>query len=377
MIGKTKIAIAVLASLMMLTVPLSVASDSDALVGGSTGAAFEGDDLTVSEIEALGLKEPKEIVNLILSLCDLNSPGMNVLESRDIDISIGEGYSVSGNEVTSLEIQSSSLSFKAEYIVSFPKDIPLDDMVEGGMTELKSYLGVNEFSIGDKLVIEGDGMFAYSSKYVSAYRDIDETHCIDDYDIDSMYSESTLHADITYYQAGSSEGKTFGFDYDVNYEGVHRSDYVYASAPVVGVNPCDVKYTTDDDYDISIKVTINGKTYDKVPIVNEEDPPGDYSTMNPSDLKSTHDYSSSDVIVLDDILGDADLEGDALVTYANTAGTVENTYAGVDRIFTETFGDSEDDGFNFLVFGIGVVVGLALVGLIVFILIKKGVLFKR
>ena len=99
--------------------------------------------------------------------------------------------------------------------------------------------------------------------------------------------------------------------------------------------------------------------------------------MNPSDPKSIHDYSSSDVIVLDDILGDADLEGDALVTYANTAGTVENTYAGVDRIFTETFGDSEDDGFNFLVFGIGVVVGLALVGLIVFILIKKGVLFKR
>ena len=164
MIGKTKIAIAVLASLMMLTVPLSVASDSDALVGGSTGAAFEGDDLTVSEIEALGLNEPKEIVNLILSLCDLNSPGMNVLEARDIDISIGEGYSVSGNEVTSLEIQSSSLSFKAEYVVSFPKDIPLDDMVEGGMTELKSYLGVNEFSIGDKLGEMGEWKGRLSNK---------------------------------------------------------------------------------------------------------------------------------------------------------------------------------------------------------------------
>lgn len=375
--------IAVLVATMMLTVPISFASDSDAYTDGSYGAFFTADDGLTNE-EYLLLTGADDVNHLlpimpVLFNGDINYDVVNsVLKIKGL--STGKGYKFEGRAAYTMILNHLDMTFEAEILIKNDCDYIMDDDgIKEDFSDLEAYLGVDGFSAGDKLILKGD--YTYYSSLVSTvtYADVSETKCIvieEDYARDRFTS---FDVDVQYLPGGNSDSmKEFTIvDEERGKTGISsKSTFEKEFTQLVVGDSCTNTSNYNRNFDtLKLNVIFDGKDHNKTLDIDTGAPtePETYelnedSFDNPATIGLVDDIPDFKELLFEE----SELSIDQLKTKADEFGSYGETYAALESEasrLASSFMDDDDDNelFLYIGIGVGVVSVIVICGLILFL----------
>lgn len=371
---------AVLMSLMMISVPFSMAIDSDAFIAGESGVMYESNNFSSEDLYDLADYTESDLVNMGLRSSHLPNSSSGSLDVKSMDVlrySIGDGYKVSGNDTESIHFEEIDVKFKAKLVLSKDVPVPYDEtLVKEGNAGLTEFLGTDTFLKDGILEYECRFSYIHADRYVEGYKDIDDVYCAPVTErVNSMYVYD-LDVDVIYKAPGSSSGKEFSVDCRnegiMEYLSKYRYDVSVEDLPTDESIPCTRTYNHYElDMDIDLKLKYSGKTEKLTAIIKEDDPPESDDYITHAYKISNFDFDESDILELDDVL-QSSLSGAALKTKAESLGTISEGYDKVDSRIVQLMGDDDDDNDNKLVTIIAaVIVGALIVAAIVYVVVRK------
>jgi hypothetical protein len=329
-----KVALVIVLTIIMLSVPFAASSESHASSMDGTGVIYEGKDIDVESFEKLvGLSKESFMYQYLskLTVIPVVDESQLVVVELNVDkFFIGEGYIASELENESIHYLLLSARFELEVPLTSDSSLLFSDDVVGNVEELESYLGVNVFVAGDRLVYSGSidivNYFSYDESYISV-DDSDALICTSD---DLIISSIGVTTDITYFHVGSDVGKKFTVDIENNTRCNYFNEYVYESDILTqGLNDCISEHTTNYVDNVTI-----GLSFDETHRTKEwthADVKNTYTEESDevfSVLKDSLRYHESYVITLDSIIG-KDLSDTELNEIVNRTGTVISGYQEV------------------------------------------------
>ena len=379
-----KIVAVVAVACMMLTVPFSFADDSDAYTDGSVGAYFTADDdLTKDEYLALtGDTNYSDILSLSSVLDDFNYSVDEIEVDFDV-YSLGNGEKVEGKTESIMNYQAISASFTVKLTVTSDSEALINESITVDVDELKAYLGVDKFSIGDKMEITGDVWGISESSQTVTYVDISSDACTQSVGSMGAKYDIKCNLDVKYLPGGDATAtKTFTLNnstsMNFSYSNELSVDGAYSDIAVG--DPYTVTPTLNLDVPVnSLRIGFDGKECsgkldtsmytEFFPVEPIEGVFDEYDFKDPSEI-----VPPSEPMTLEDLFDDSSLSLTELNAKAEECGSYGVTYDGMkaeaSRIADEFDGD-DDDGLNLpLVIG-GVVVGVLVIAGIAFFFIKR------
>ena len=369
---------------MMFTVPFSQSGDSDAAYDDeSIGAFFTAEyGLTNDDYSLLSGNYAWELI----PIQDIFDCGFSYdIVDYDLKIDVysgGTGYLIDGKSAHSAMLSDYGLTFEVEIEFTNDTDSIMEEDVKEGYSDLEAYLGVDKFSIGDKVIMKGTYRAYEYYEMKAVYGDVSSTEFVLVGDDTICKSVHRVNLDISYLPGGDvNSKKDFSLIQDYCVSGTISKEHSFGkdlSQLEVGDEYTITSTVKLDKNLFTYNIIFNGQDHFKTVLVEMGDPESteqleDYDFMDSSEFYIPDYLSSYGFKGL--VFPYSSLSKDDLLTKAQELGVCGLTYVSLvdegSRIYSSLVVDDDGDTNPFVFIGIGIGVGVLAIGAIVFLLLRR------
>ena len=372
-INKAMVA-AILVAAVMLTVPLSIAIDSDAAyTEAEKGYSVKMTKPTATELTAFGETEKSVMfdglgelnLNGIINYSVFGTMSTATVTSDTFSNDFAAGESVASGSKTT--ISSSVFSAKnVKYTIpvtaagKLTKAITLDttEKEKAVIEAINAYFGEN-VAVGDKIVITGDIYASEATKTVDEYAAVGNDNCTMSKGTTNIYEVSDTSITIELIKSGDESGKQIKYvaDGKSSVEMTTKFEYDKDYSELTPGYPGTMK--------TSYSVSTSGDAYFKIDGTN-------YSLEEDSDPEGWELPCLAAIVDQSSIVISAELTTTIAALPASSDNiSVEKDYADAESAFNSVKSDATGGGSNMLLIIIAIVIAVIVIGVIVFFIIKK------
>lgn len=354
------------ASLMML-LPVISASGSDAFTDDAKGYLIEvKEGATDDELAAAGMSKSDIITGAISNEVDLLT--LSSVESVSCDkltYSDGYGIKVSGMTYTTLSTEDTNITgISVTYIFNYAGyDVIAGTYLSQEEQEvadaITAYLGITEYSVGDKLVVTGTIDSKMSTESVQEFLSIDDAHCVMEKRTMDMAGVTSISLTFTYKPVSGTGDKSFS--YSIEARGSSGSKDVYEYEGKTSDITSTTKGTRTTSYSADVKKAseswkVDGKTFNMTMDTNV---PPSHTTNITANVKDPSDYTTDGVYI-------PSYESSDHVKVTKTYDAVSSEASSIEKEASK----NKSKVATYVVIGVGIAAVIA-IGAVAFVLIRK------
>ncbi len=372
------VAVAVLTTLMMLTVPAMVSMGSDAsFADDKAGIVVTLDNPTDDEIEKYKAESRYDELwyasELFMDIFNMDVYGHPKLTSDSYFNEYSEALKIESDSTTPMNYDGVSAD-GVKFVFTATEDGKLitDEDLEGDYKDaaqaVESYFG-SEIYAGDTLTVTGKVGLRFAFILVYEWTAVDDTHYVEKKGAYTGYRIYDLDVKVELIRNGESEGKSIQFSSDSRFMVVMDINYDYKGtsySDLTPESPCTVSY---GDQGVSFqsggsRYTVDGADHS---IKYKADRPSSYDTK--ADLRTNEDMTDMMAGFRDNINDFPDSSGNV---------TVDKTYDAADNVFDDMIIDVIGQEiidiikqFFWVFIAIGIITAIAIVALVIAVTAKN------
>jgi hypothetical protein len=353
------------ASLMML-LPVISASGSDAFTDDAKGCLIEvKEGATDDELAAAGMSRADIITEAISNEVDLLK--LSSVESVSCDkltYSDGYGIKVSGMTYTTLSTEDTNITgISVTYIFNAGNDVIAGTYLSQEEQEvadaITTYLGITEYSAGDKLVVTGTIDSKTSTESVQEFLSIDDTHCVMKKGTMDVAGVTSISLTFTYKPVSGTGDKSFSYNVEARGSSGTKAVYEYEGQTSEITNT--TKGTRTMSYSADVKKAseswkVDGKTFN---MTMDTHVPPSHTTNITANVEDPSDYTTDGVYI-------PPYESSDHVKVTKTYDAVSSEASSIEKEATK----NKSKVATYVVIGVGIAAVIA-IGAVAFVLIRK------
>ena len=354
------------ASLMML-LPVISASGSDAFTDDAKGYLIEvKEGATDDELAAAGMSKSDIITGAISNEVDLLT--LSSVESVSCDkltYSDGYGIKVSGMTYTTLSTEDTNITgISVTYIFNYDGyDVIAGTYLSQEEQEvadaITTYLGITEYSVGDKLVVTGTIDSKMSTESVQEFLSIDDTHCVMKKGTMDVAGVTSISLTFTYKPVSGTGDKSFSYSVEARGSSGTKAVYEYEDKTSEITNTTKGTRTTSYSADVkkaSESWRVDGKTFN---MTMDTDVPPSHTTNITANVEDPSDYTTDGVYI-------PGFESSDHVKVTKTYDAVSSEASSIEKEASK----NKSKVATYIVIGVGIAAVIA-IGAVAFVLIRK------